>query len=242
MSSNLLGTPKLLNAMTGTYEAIQPILEDSFETLTRRNACPITVAAFLDVLADLFVILVLSKSKSLARHTCCILSTTAGGKMEFFLLPVLAMEQEKIARSSPLALQTNPLRRSTTLANYVHALESRPQRNGRPESLLHFSKADRDALRIVNLALENKSDENDLAILRFCSAHELRWASDITQCSDKTFGRVSKNQRQSDYTLALQGYALGERYAFDANNTEVHAWICLLSEAGAEHSVSPSSW
>ena len=228
--------------MTGTYEAIPPILEDSFETLAVRNACPITVAAFLNIAADLFAILALSNSESFARHTCCILMINPGEKIESFLLPALAMEQENISDCSALALQQSPLRRCTTLVNYIRALESRPQRNGASKSLRHFSKADTDALQSVNVALQYMSDENDLAVLRFCSARELRWASDITQCTDITVGTVWKNHRQFDYTLALQGYTLGERFAFDATNSEVRAWICLLSEAGAEHSVSSSTY
>ena len=230
------------NYHPGTYEAIQPILYDSFGTIAVRNACPITVAAFLNILADLFVILALSNSKSLARHTCCILRITVGEKIESLLLPVMALEQEDAAMRSALALQQGPLRRCITLVNYVQALKDRPQRNGSMETLRNLSKADTDALQSVNVALQNMSDENDLAVLRFCSARELRWAPDITQRSDTTVGTVSKNHRQSDYTLALQGYTLGERYAFDATNSEVPEWICLLSEAGAEHSVSPSSW
>lgn len=152
------------------------------------------------------------------------------------------MEQEHTAKFPVLALQESPLRRCVTLANYVHALKTRPQRNGNPETLHQASNADTDALQIVNMALQNMSDENDLAVLSSCSARELRWASDITQCSDTTVGTVSKNHRQFDYTLALQGYTLGERYAIDAINTDVQAWICLLSKAGAEHSVSPSDW
>lgn len=226
--------------MTDTYEAIPPILEDSFETLAVRNACPITVAAFLNIAADLFAILALSNSKSFARHTCRILMLTTGEKAEPFLLPVLAMEQEKISECSALALQQSPLRRCTTLAKYVRALKSRPRRNGDSKGLRQFSKADVDALQSVNVALRNMSDENDLAVLRFCSARELRWASDITQCTDMTVGTILKNHRQFDYTLALQGYALGERFAFDATNSKVRAWICLLSEAGIEHSVSSS--
>ena len=127
-----------------------------------------------------------------------------------------------------------------TLANYTDALKSRPQRNGSSESIRQFSKADTDAIQIVNVALQNMSDENDLAVLRFCSARELRWASDITQCSDTTVGTASTNHRQFDFALALQGYALGERYALGATDTEVQAWIRLVSEAGAEYSVSPS--
>lgn len=228
----------MLIATTATYEAIPPILEDSFETLVIRNACPITAAAFLNIMADLFAILVLSNSMSLSRHNYCILRTTVGEKAESFLLPVLAMEQENIAKCSASALQKSALRRCTTLANYVHALNSRPQR---PETLRHFSQADTDALQIVNMALQNMSDENDLAVLRYCSARELRWASDITECSERTVGMLSKNPRQFDYTLALHGYVLGERYASSPTNTEVQSWICLLSEAGAEHSVSLSS-
>ena len=231
----------MLIAITATYEAIPPMLEDSFETLVIRNACPITAAAFLNIIADLFAILVLSNSMSLSRHNYCILRTTVGEKAESFLLPVLAMEQKNIAKCSASALQESPLRRCTTLANYVHALNGRPQRDGNPETLRHFSQADTDALQIVNMVLKNMSDENDLAVLRYCSARELRWASDITECSERTVGMLSKNPRQFDYTLALYGYVLGERYASSPTNTEVQSWICLLSEAGAEHSVSFSS-
>lgn len=162
--------------------------------------------------------------------------------MESFLLPVLATERKIIANNLAFALQKSPLRRFITLANYVHALKSRPQRNGSPETLHQLSKADTDALQIVNIALQNMSDETDLAILRFCSARELRWTSDITQCPDTNVRTVSTNHRQFDYALALQGYALGERYAFNATNSEVQAWIWLLSEAGAENSVSHSGW
>ncbi len=227
--------------MAGTYEAILPIVEDSFEALVMRNACPITAATFLNILADLFATLVVSNSKSLAHHTCCILMTTVGEKAESFLSPVLAMEKELTARFSELALQKGPLGRCATLANYVHALKSRSQRDSSTENLSDFSKANTDALQVVNMALQSMSDENDLAVLRFCSARELRWASDITQCSDRPVGMVSKNHRQLDYALALQGYALGERYAFDFTNTDIQTWICLLSEAGAEHSVGPSA-
>ena len=157
-------------------------------------------------------------------------------------MPVIAMEQEIIAKCSVLDLLKSPLRRCTTLANYVATLNCRPQRNGSHETLRHLSKGDVDALRVVNMALQNMSDENDLVVLRFCSARELRQASGITQCSDMIVQTASKNQRQSDYTLALHGYTVGERYAFEIADTEVQAWIRRLSEAGAEHSVSPSRW
>ena len=152
------------------------------------------------------------------------------------------MQQDIRAKCSVLDLPRSPLRRCITLANYVDTLKCRPQRDGSPETLRHLSKADVDALRVVNMSLQNMSDENDLAILRFCSARELRHASDITQCSNTIVQKASKNHRQSDYTLALQGYALGERYAFDIISTEVQAWIPLLSEAGSENSVSNPNW
>ena len=129
--------------------------------------------------------------------------------------------------------------RCTTLVNYVNGLKNRQQSTRSPGTHYLFSKAEADALRAVNMALQNMSDENDLAILRFCSARELRWASDLWQCSDATVGTVSKNSRQFDYTLALQGYNLGERYARKTTTTDVQAWIRLLCEAGGEHSVSP---
>ena len=228
----------LLIEMTDTYEIIASTLGDSFEALVVQNSCSITAATFLNILADLFAILVMSNSKSLVCHTCCILRTTVGEQTKSFLMPVMAIEKEIVANRSLLDLQKSSLRRCITLADYVQTLRHRPQRNDGPETLHHLSKADTDVLRIVNMALQNMSDENDLAVLRFCSARELRRASDITQCSYKTV--QTENHRQSDFTLALQGYTLGERYAFDTSNTEVQAWIHLLSEAGAEYSVSPS--
>lgn len=226
--------------MTGTYEAISTILEDSFETMVVRNACPITVAAFFNIVADLFVILALSNSKSFTHHTYCILRVITGEKIESFLLPVLALEEVNVSKYSALALQKSPLRRCRTLVNYMHSLKDRPQRYGSSKNFRDLSEADTDALQCVNVALQNMSDENDLAALRFCSAPDLRWASDITQCTDTNVGTFSKNHRQFDYTLALQGYSVGEQYAIDAINSDIRAWICLLSEAGAEHSVSPS--
>lgn len=157
-------------------------------------------------------------------------------------MPVMATGQGIKVKYSILNPQKSPLRRCIALANYVHTLKCRPQRNGSHETLGHFSKADIGALQVVNMALQNMSDENDLAVLRFCSARELLQASDITQHSNTTIQMASKNQRQSDYTLALQGYSLGEGYASDIVDTEVQAWICQLSEAGAEQSVSPSGW
>ena len=129
--------------------------------------------------------------------------------------------------------------RCITLANYVHDLKRRQQSTHSPSTHYLFSKAETDALRAVNMALQNMSDENDLAILRSCSARELRWASDVWECSEAAVGKVSKNSRQGDYTLALHGYTLGERYARNNTATDVQAWICLLYEAGGEHSVSP---
>lgn len=240
--TTILEPSNLLIAITGAYEAILPILENSFETLVVTNACPITAAAFLDILAGLFAIFIFSNSKSFARHLCCILKTLAGEKTESFPLPVLVMEDETIAECIVSALLKSPLRRCMTLAKYMRALKSRPQRKGSPETPRHLPKADIDALQTVNMALKNMSDENDLALLHFCSARELCWASDITQYSDTAFGTVPENRRQFDFTLALQGYALGERYAIDPTDTDVQAWIYLLSKAGAEHSVSLSSW
>ena len=232
----------MLMATLDTYEFIATIVKDSFGILLIRNDYPITAATFLNILADLFAILVTSNSKSFACHSGYVLRITAGEQAESALMPVQAMEQEIKTNYSILDLQNSPLRRCVTLAKYAHALRSRPQKNASPETFRHLSQADIDALHIVNLVLQHLSDENDSAVLRFCSARELRLASDITQCSDATVQRSSKNQRQSDYTLALQGYALGERFVFDITNTEVQAWIRLLSEAGAEHSVSISSW
>lgn len=155
---------------------------------------------------------------------------------------VMATEQGIMMKCSVLDVQKSPLRRCIALANYMHTLECRPQRNGSHETLDHFSKADIDALQIVNMALQNMSDENDVAVLRFCSARELRRASDITQYSNTTIKTGSKNQRQFDYALALQGYSLAERYASDIVDSEVQAWSYQLSEAGAEQSVSSSGW
>ena len=221
---------------------IAPILADSFEILATRSPCPITAATFLNIFADLFATLVMSNSESLACYTCCILRTIVGEQIESFLTPVLAMQQDISAKCSVLDVQKRPLRRCITLENYVHTLKCRPQRDGSPETLRHLSKADVDALRVVNMALQNMSDENDLAVLRICSARELRHASDITQCSNTTVLKASKNHRQSDYTLALQGYALGERYAFGITNNEVQSWIRLLPDAGSENSVSNPNW
>ena len=145
------------------------------------------------------------------------------------------MGPEDVAESPALA---RPLRRCKTLANYVHALKNRPQRNGSPAELRNLSKSDIDAIQIVNMALQNMSDETDLTILRLCSARELRWASDITQCPDMSLTSDSSNHRQFDFALALHGFALGERYASDSSKADIRAWIRLLSEAGAEQSVS----
>ena len=224
--------------MTATCERIATILEASFETLARRNTCPITAATFLEILVDFFAIIAMSNSMSLVCHTCTLL-TTAGEKIESFSVLLFAMRQGIIVKTSAFALQERPLRRGMTLVNYVHALKDRPWRNGCAETLHYLSEADVDALRCVNTALQNMSDENDLAVLRLCSARELRWASDITQCLDTNVGTISRSHRQSDYALALQGYALGERHASDEIDTEFQAWIRLLSEAGAENSVSP---
>ena len=165
--------------------------------------------------------------------------TTVGEKSESLLLLILAVQQKTIAKSPASALLMSPLRRSSTLANYVHALKNRPQSSGSAESPHHLAKADMDALQVVNVAAQNMSDENDLAILRFCSARQLRWASDITQCSGMS-KKLPSNPRQSDYALALQGYTVGKHYASDDTNTEFQSWILLLSEAGAEHTVSDS--
>ena len=227
--------------MTGTYERIATILEDSYATLATRNDCPITTATFLEVLVDFFATLIMSNSMSLVLPTCYIL-TTAGEKAESFFVPLLVMQKEMVAKESALALQERPLRRGMTLVNYVHALKNRPLRNGNAKTLHYSSTADVDALRCVNIALQNMSDENDLAILRICSARELRWASDITQCLDTNVDVISKSHRQFDFALALRGYALGECFALNNSNTEFHAWIRLLSEAGAEYSVSPLPW
>ena len=152
------------------------------------------------------------------------------------------MEKELEASCSIVDLYKSPLRRCVTLAKYVHALKSRPQRSASPETFRHLSQDDISALHIVNLALQHMSDENDLAVLHFCSARELRLVSVITPCSDTTVATSSKNQRQSDYILALQGDALGKGVVFDTTNPEAQAWIRLLSEAAAEHSVSLSIW
>ena len=228
--------------MKDTYEIIAPILADSFEILATRSPCPITAATFLNTCTDLFATLVTSNSKSLACHTCCILRTTVGAQAESFVMPILAMQEDIRAKCSVLDLPKSPLRRCITLANYVHNLKCRPQRYGSPEALRHLSEADVDAIRVVNMALQNMSDESDLAVLRFCSARELRHASDITQCSDTHVQKASKNHRQSDYTLALQGCALADRYASDITNTGVQAWIRLICEAGSEHSVGNPNW
>ena len=232
----------MLTAMPDTYEIIASIVEDSLEALLINNPCPITAATYTTILADLFATLVMSNSKSFTCHSHYVLRTTVGEQAESFLMSILAMEQEIKAKRSIVDLQISHLRRYITLAMYVHTLKSRPQRNASSETSPHLSQADITALQTVDLALQQMSDEHDLAVLRFCSARELRLASDITQCSDATVQTSSKNRRQSDYTLALQGYALGERFVLNTANTEIQAWIRLLSEAGAEYSVSLSSW
>ena len=228
--------------MIGTYEAIPPMLEDSFETLVVENACPITAAAFLNVMVDLFVVLISSNSKCHLHLSCCILRTIAGEKAESCSLLVLGLEKQLTTRSPASALQRSPLMRCITLASYVHGLKSRQQSIRSPNTHYQFSKAEVDALRAVNMALQNMSDENDLAILRFCSARELRWASDAWQCPEAAVEKISKNSRHFDYTLALHGYTLGERYARKDTSADIEAWILLLYEAGGEHSVSPLNW
>ena len=228
--------------MIGIYEAILPMLEDSFETLAVENGCPITAVAFLNIIVDLFVVLISSYSKSHLHPSCCILTTVAGEKAESCSLLVLGLEEQLTTRSPASALQKSPLMRCINLANYVHGLKSRQQSTCSPSTQYPFSKAETDALRAVNMALQNMSDENDLAILRFCSARELRWASDVWQCSEAAVGEISKNSRHFDYTLALRGYPLGERYARKNTATDVQAWILLLYESGGEHSVSTLNW
>ena len=232
----------MLTAMSDTYGMIASIVEESLGALLINNPCPITAATYTNILADLFAILVMSNSKSSGCHSCYVLKITPGEQAESFLMPVLAMEHEIRAKCSISDIQNSPLRLCVTLAKYVHALKSRPQRNASPETSRHLSEADINALQVVNLALQHMSDENDLAVLRFCSARELCLASDIIQCSDATVQTNSKNQRQSDYILALQGYASGERFVINTTNTKVQAWIRLLFESGAEYSVSLSSW
>ena len=183
----------------------------------------------------------MSNSKPLVRNSGYVLKTTTGEQAESFLKPVLAIEEEIKANVSSLDLQKSPLKRCITLAKYAQTLNWRPRRNARnarSETSSHLSKAEIDALQVVNTALQNMSDENDLAVLRFCSARELRQAPGITQYSVKSVQIASKNQRQSDYSLALRGCTLGERYALNITNTEIQAWIRLLSATGAEHSVS----
>ena len=228
--------------MIGTYEAIPPILEDSFETLIVENACPITAAAFLNVMLDLFVVLISSNSKSHLHPSRCILRTVAGEKAESCSLLVLGLETQLSKRSPASALQRIPLMRCITLANYVHGLKSRQQSTRSPNTHYQFSKAEVDALRAVDMALQTMSDENDLAILRFCSARDLRWASDVWQRSEAAVEKISMNSRQFDFTLALHGYTLGERYVRKNTATDIQAWICQLYEAGGEQSVSPLNW
>ena len=234
--------PRLLSAPLGTYEAIPPILEDSFETLAVENGCPITAAAFLNVIVDLFVVLISSNSKSHLHPSHCILRTVVGEKAESCSLLVLGLGKKFTTSSPASALQRSPLMRCITLANYVHGLKSRQQSTRSPSTRYPFSKAETDALWAVNMALQNMSDDNDLAVLRFCSARELRWASDVWQCSEAAVGKITKNSRQFDYTLALRGYTLGERYARKNSATDVQAWILLLYQAGGEHSVSTLNW
>lgn len=231
--------PKLLSATLGMYEAIPPMLEDSFETLAVENGCPITAAAFLNVIVDLFLVLISSDSKSHLHPSCCILRIIAGKKAESCSLLVLGLEKHLTTRSPASALQRSPLMRCKILANYVHGLTSRQQSSRSPRTHVLFSKTETDALRAVDMALQNTSDENDLAILRLCSARELRWASDVWQCSEAAVRTISKNSRHFDYTLALHGYTLGERYTRRNTATDVQTWISLLYEAGGENSVSP---
>ena len=228
--------------MIGAYEAIPPVLEDSFETWAIENACPITAAAFLNVIVDLFVVLISSNSKSHLHSSCCILRTIAGKRAESCSLLVLGLEKQFATRPLASTLQRSPLMRYMNLANCVHGLKSRHQNTCSPSTHYPFSKDETDALRALNMALQNMSDENDLAVLRFCSARELRSASDLWQCSESSVGNISKNSRQFDYTLALHGYTLGERYALEDTATDIQAWICQLYEAGGEHSVSPLNW
>ena len=164
---------------------------------------------------------------------------TVGKKIESLLVPILAMQQKSIAKSPASALLKSALRRCITLANYVHALKNRPESHGSAESPHRLAEAGRDALQVVDVALQNTSDENDLAILRFCSAREFRRASELTQCSGMSM-KVLSNPRQTDYALALQGYTLGTHYASDDTSTEFQLWIHSLFEAGAEHAVSDS--
>ena len=48
------------------YERLAPLINDRYNSIAVQNSCPITVAAFLNVLADISIILVQNRSK--AQH------------------------------------------------------------------------------------------------------------------------------------------------------------------------------
>ena len=51
------------------YERLVPLINDRCNSIAVQNRCPITVAAFLNVLADILVILVQKKSKAQDRYS-----------------------------------------------------------------------------------------------------------------------------------------------------------------------------
>ena len=51
------------------YEKLVPLINDRCNSMALQNSCPITVAAFLNVLADILVILVQNRSKAQHRYS-----------------------------------------------------------------------------------------------------------------------------------------------------------------------------
>ena len=63
----------MLTAMSDTYGIIASVVKDSLGALLMKNPCPITAATYINILTDLFAILVMSNSKSFTFHSCYVL-------------------------------------------------------------------------------------------------------------------------------------------------------------------------
>lgn len=227
------------------FERLVPVLVDSWDVMVVSNPCPITAAAYLSIRADIFKILLQSRSKlhdpALSDKMLPLITLCLGPAAQTLL------DARSVNRSPTLgclhnverpmmALKNDAIQRYLRL-NY-HAIELTKAAGTYGQTRLSNDEA--ETLIILDEARSNMSDEGTMAILRHNSPILLQMADGLMRPANwKPImpQDCPRDPRHADYEIALQGQVLGSAYGRLSKFGAVNAWMRQVILAGDERSV-----
>jgi len=227
------------------YERLVPLLKNSWEVMVVSNPCPITAAAYLNIRADLFIILLQSGSKLnkdtiLVTYSLIILCTGPAARDIHdarYIANQSSSQKALQTAEGPIMVLKDALERCLRLD--LHVIDF--TKNNGTYSFTKFLHNEAEILSVLDEARGSISDEETMAIFRKVPPSNLRMAIDLFCPAEwnPVASYPPRDPRQADFVLALRGYDLGAAYGRREDQKEVDTWICQLIMAGSERSVSP---